>query len=416
MNRSERESAKMYGHNVSEEHREITPVESAAGTRRRYDLDWLRVLVILNLIPWHAAWLITFAAGFSHVPGESFGVTVLRYYTGFSLRWQIPLLFFIAGASACISLNHRSPGTFIRERTRRLFVPLMFFMLVCYPVLLYFWPGVCDNKSISDYIVRFWPHCLATIHRSRMPGRIPMPGWAHLWFVGYLLIFSLISLPLFISLKRQGESGMAGKYVSFFTNKGAILLPAVPLIAINIILAPKWPMAQLNLYDDWTYFCYDLTVFLYGYIICLHERLWNTIDRHLRISLPLAIIFTIFVLVMRFEMPAFSRPSYTSRYMLYSIFLGLHTWCCVLAVLALARRFGVRTNRFLKYAGPASYPFYILHFVLMLVIGYYVVQRRLGLTAEFAAISVLTFAATLVSYELVVKRTRVTRFLFGMKV
>ncbi|HCO93003.1 MAG TPA: hypothetical protein DIU00_03480 [Phycisphaerales bacterium] len=406
----------MYGRDVPDEYRETTPAESAAGTRRRYDLDWLRVLVILNLLPWHGAWLITFAAGFSHAPREGLGVTVLRYYTGFSLRWQIPLLFFIAGASACISLSHRSPGAFVRERARRLFVPLMFFMLVCYPVLLYFWPDVCDNKSLSDYIIRFWPHCLATIHRSRMPGRIPMPGWAHLWFVGYLLIFSLISLPLFICLNRQGESGMVGKYVSFFTKRGTILLLAVPLIAINIILAPKWPMAQLNLYNDWTYFCYDLTVFLYGYIICLHERLWKAVDRHLRISLPLAIISTVIVLVMRFEMPAFSRPSYTSRYMLYSVFLGLHTWCCVLAVLALARRFGVRTNRFLKYAGPASYPFYILHFVLMLVIGYYVVQRRLGLTAEFAALSALTFAATLVSYELVVKRTRVTRFLFGMKV
>jgi len=243
-----------------------------------------------------------------------------------------------------------------------------------------------------------------------------MPGWAHLWFVAYLLIFSLISLPLFISLRRQDESGLAGKYVSFFTKRGAILLLAIPLMAINIILAPKWPMAQLNLYDDWTYFCYDLTVFIYGYVICLYEPLWQAIYRHLRISLPLAIVSTVFVLAMRFEMPAFSRPAYTPGYMLYSVFLGLHTWCWILALLALARRSLSGTNRFLEYAGRASYPFYILHFVLMLVIGHYVVQWRLQLTAEFVVLSVLTFAATLGSYELVVKQTRVTRFLFGMKV
>ena len=405
----------MYGRDMPEEHRQATPTESTAGYRRRYDLDWLRVLVIINLVPWHAAWLIAYAAGFSHVRLEGPGVTVLRYYTGFSLRWQIPLLFFIAGASACLSLSHRSPGAFVRERARRLFVPLMFFMLVCYPVLLYFWPGVSYNKSFSDYIVRFWPHCLATMHRSRMPGRIPMPGWAHLWFVGYLLIFSLISLPLFISLRWQGESGLAGKFGEFLSKKGALLLLAVPLIIINIALGPKWPMAQLNLYNDWTYFCYDLTVFLYGYVICLHEGLWKAVERHLWISLPLAIISTIFVLMMRFEMPAFSRPAYTPRYILYSIFLGLHTWCWVLAILALARRFLSGTNRFLKYAGPACYPFYILHFVLMLIIGYYVVQWRLGLTAEFVLLSAATFAATLGCYELVVKRTKLLRFLLGMK-
>jgi peptidoglycan/LPS O-acetylase OafA/YrhL len=406
----------MHRTDFQEENRTVPAAESTDKSGRRYDLDWIRVLVILNLVPWHAAWLIAFVRGFSDSTREGFGITILRYYTGFSLRWQIPLLFFIAGASACLSLSHRSPGAFVRERARRLFVPLMFFMLVCYPALLYFWPGVWDNKSLSDYLVRFWPHCLATIHRSRMPGRIPMPGWAHLWFVAYLLIFSLISLPLFICLIRQGESGIAGKYVSFFTNRGAILLLAVPLMAINMILSPKWPMAQLNLYDDWTYFCYDLTVFIYGYVICLHDRLSKAVDRHLRISLLLAIVSTVFVLMMRFEMPSFSRPAYTPRYMLYSVFLGLHTWCWILAVLALAKKFLSGTNRFLKYASRASYPFYILHFVLMLIIGYYVMQWHLVLTAEFAILSVLTFAATLGSYELLVKRTKVTRFLFGMKV
>jgi len=243
-----------------------------------------------------------------------------------------------------------------------------------------------------------------------------MPGWAHLWFVAYLLIFSLISLPLLICLKRQGESSLAGKYVNFFTKRGAILLLAVPLMVINIILAPKWPMAQLNLYDDWTYFCYDLTVFIYGYIICLHESLWQAVYWHLRISLLLAIVSTVFVLIMRIEMPSFSRPAYTPGYMLYSVFLGLHTWCWILALLALARKFLSGTNRLLKYAGRASYPFYILNFLLMVVIGQFVVQWHLGMAAEFAVLSFLSFAVIRASYELLVKRTKVTWFLFGMKI
>jgi len=404
----------MHNSDFHEENRTTLTAE-LTGNERCYKLDWLRVLVILNLVPWHAAWLIVYVTGFSNSTRESFFITILQYYMGFSLRWQIPLLFFIAGASACLSLSHRTPGAFVRERARRLFVPLMFFMLVCYPVLLYFWPGVCDNKSLPDYLVRFWPHCLATIHHSRMPGRAPMPGWAHLWFVAYLLIFSLISLPLFIRLKRQAESGIAGKYVSFFTKRGTILLLAVPLMAINIILAPKWPMAQLNLYDDWTYFCYDLAVFIYGYVFCLHDRLWQAINRHLQIPLSLAIISTVFVLVMRFEMPAFSRPAYSPRYMLYSVFLGLHTWCWILALLALAKQYLSGTNRFLKYASRASYPFYILHFLLMVVIDHFLVKWHLGMAAELISLSFLTFIATLGSYELLINRIKATHVLFGVK-
>jgi glucan biosynthesis protein C len=397
--------------------------KSTSKPLRLYYLDWLRVLIILNLIPWHAAWLIVYITGLSDSTRQSPGILILQYYTGFFLRWQMPLLFFIAGASACLSLRHRSPGAFVRERARRLFIPLIFFMLVCYPVLLYFWPGVSDNMSLSDYMFRFWPHCLATIHYSRMPGRTPMPGWAHLWFVAYLLIYSLISLPLFIWLNKHDENGKAGKYVSFFTKSGTILLLAIPLMAINIILAPKWPMAQLNLYDDWTYFCYDMTVFIYGYIICLHERLWRSIHQHLWLSLPPAIISTLLVLIMRFEMPAFYRPAYTPRYILYSVSLGLHTWCWILVLLALAKRYlsgsgggsRIAPTRFLKYAGRASYPFYILHFLLMIVVSHFVFRLHLGTSAEFISLSLLTFIATLGSYELIVKRTKVTRVLFGVK-
>jgi len=405
----------MLGSDLQQENRTILAAESKGKPKRRYYLDWLRVLVILNLVPWHAAWLMVYVAGLSDSTRDSLFITILQYYTGFSLRWQIPLLFFIAGASVCLSLCYRSPGAFVRERARRLFLPLMFFMLVCYPVLLYFWPVVCDNKNLSDYLIRFWPHCLRTIHHSRMPARAPMPGWAHLWFVAYLLIFSLISLPLFICLKRQEDSDIASKYERVFTKKGAILLLAGPLIAINIILAPKWPMAQLNLYDDWTYFCYDLTVFIFGYVICLHDRLWLAIDKHLRISLPLAIVSTVFILAMQFEMPAFSRPAYTSRYMLYSVFLGLHTWCWILALLALARRYLSGTNRFLKYASRASYPFYILHFLLMVVIGHFIFKWHLGMAGEFISLSLITLIATLGCYELLVSRTKVTRTLFGLK-
>jgi glucan biosynthesis protein C len=389
--------------------------KSTSKPLRLYYLDWLRVLIILNLIPWHTAWLIVYTAGLPDSTRHSQGILILQYYTGFFLRWQMPLLFFIAGASACLSLRHRSSGAFVRERARRLFVPLMFFMLVCYPVLLYFWPGVINNISLSDYLFRFWPHCLVTIHYSRMPGRTPMPGWAHLWFVAYLLIFSLTSLPLFIWLNKHGENGKVGKYVSFFTKPGTILLPAIPLMVINFILAPKWPMAQLNLYDDWTYFCYDMTVFIYGYAICVNDRLWRSVHQHLWISLPPAIISTLLVLIMRFEMSAFSRPAYTPRYILYSVFLGLHTWCWILVLIALAKRYLSGTNSFLKYAGRASYPFYILHFLLMIVISHFVYKLHPGTAAEFISLSLLTFIATLGSYELIVKRTKATRVLFGVK-
>lgn len=46
--------------------------DPAEKPHRHHNLDWLRVLIILNLIPFHAAWLVAFVKGFSHVPQDAF--------------------------------------------------------------------------------------------------------------------------------------------------------------------------------------------------------------------------------------------------------------------------------------------------------------------------------------------------------
>ena len=84
-------------------------------SERRYELDWLKVLVILNLIPFHAAWLITYIPGFSQVPQERLVTSVARYYISFVAYWQMPVLFFVAGTTACLSLSYRSTTEYIKE-------------------------------------------------------------------------------------------------------------------------------------------------------------------------------------------------------------------------------------------------------------------------------------------------------------
>ncbi len=390
-------------------------LESTGRPGRLYELDWLRVLVIINLVPWHAAYMMTAVSGFSHTPKDSLTALVLRYYTVFFSRWQMPLMFFIAGASACISLSFRSPGAFAIERVRRLLVPLVFFMVVFYPLFLYFWPEASENRSMSDYLLRFWPRCVTTMYYSGFPGRYPMPGWGHLWFVAYLSIFSLIILPLFVHLRWWVHQGSAEKYAALIIDKGGIVLLGFPLVLVNAGLTPKWPMAKVDLYDDWAYFCYNLTAFLYGYMLCRDQKFWQSVDRHLRTLLPLAILFTSLVVFMRLKMPELSTPAYTLRYIFYSLFFGFHTWFCILAAVGIARRFLRTTNKFLNYFSRASYPFYILHLVVMIVIGHYLVQLRMGVLAEFAILSFLCFTVTIAGFELLVVRFRITRFLFGVK-
>jgi hypothetical protein len=305
--------------------------------QRRYELDWLRVLVILNLIPFHAAWLIAFIPGFSHRSQTGPAASAIKYCISFLAYWQMPLLFFIAGTTTWISLSHRSVTEYVKERARRLLVPLVFFMLALHPAQAYFLPSAANDRSLSDYLFRFWPQCLKAPHDSWTGGRPALPGWGHLWFVGYLFLISLVTLPLLFYCKKHIGRDSPERPANLVTRRLGIFLPGASLVVVIIVLSPKWPMFhQHNLYQDWAYFFYNLIVFVWGFIFCLDERFGQVINRHWKLSLPLAAVSSVVVLVLRFRVPAFSTPAYGTRYFLYATIFGFNTWFWMLTLLGLS--------------------------------------------------------------------------------
>ena len=84
-------------------------------------------------------------------------------------------------------------------------------------------------------------------------------------------------------------------------------------------------------------------------------------------------------------------------------------------MLSYGKRYLNADSRALRYLSQASYPFYILHWVPIAVIAYFVMQWNLGAVASYLIIVPASFAATFLIYEVVVRRTSVTRFLFGVK-
>ena len=105
---------------------------------RRYDLDWLRVLAVLLLVPYHSAII------FSSLPQtqvvyvyDSQHSLLLMKTVDFMYLWQMPLLFVVAGAACWFALGVRSGRRYLGERVNRLLVPLLFGMIVLLPPTLY---------------------------------------------------------------------------------------------------------------------------------------------------------------------------------------------------------------------------------------------------------------------------------------
>ena len=387
-------------------------MEAQAGRapERLYELDWIRVIVTIDLIPFHVAWMITSVGGYSLVEQGTTFWRILHAYVQFISPLHMYLLCLVAGTSTFMALRKRSPGQYVIERVKRLLVPLFTFMIFLFPLLGYFWPADLDITSYN-YFTEFWPWCLMTTFYSDVTHG---PNWAHMWFVGYLFIYSLILLPLFLRM-RAGESRLLTSITGFVSRRwGAIFLLGIPISMTFALLAPIWPFFRNNLYSDWGYFTYNMTAFFFGFVIALDTRWEKTLGRHALISLILGIACSAAKIYMEYFLPSFSTPAYNTNYALYSLIAGFNTWFWVVAVISIARRSLSFTNRFLTYFNRISYPFYIFHLVVISVAGYFITRMRMGVVAEFTVLCFLSFAISVLCCE-VVKRIPPTRFLFGIK-
>ncbi|MBD2448441.1 acyltransferase [Nostoc sp. FACHB-152] len=372
---------------------------------RRYDLDWLRVLAVLLLIYFHAAAIFYHGElGEFYIQNNSLS-SALQWFIFVVHQWHMPLFFFIAGAATWFSLKLRSAREYIGYRFSRLFIPFIFGTLVLVPPQVYY--NRLSHHEYSGSYVQFYPQFF---HGIRPQGNFE---WAHLWFLIYLFVISLVTLPLLSFLKKQTEQLWYSQVANFLRQPGAILLPALPLAVIEGALRPRWFGFQ-NLYDDWANVLLYISYFAYGFIFCSHAEFGQAIQKNRQLILGISII-TMSVLLGWQASDFLPSRGYSWKYIFYQMFRGVNSWCWVIALVGLGQRYLNFNNGILQYTSQASYPFYLLHQTVLVTLGFYVVQWNLGIPEKFLIISSATILLTGTLYEVLVRRINIIRFLFGLK-
>ena len=376
----------------------------SSNCERRYDLDWLRVLAVLLLIYFHTAAI--FYRGdlgvfyvTNAVTDPAMGIFILLVH-----QWHMPLFFFLSGAATWFSLEARTANQYVKERFQRLLIPFVFGTLVLVPIQVYYRVLMTSGDKKSYF--QFYPQFFNGI---RPTGNFE---WAHLWFVVYLFVFSLVASPLLI-YSRQPSGHWRNWLAMRLDRTGAVFYPALLLAVIEGAFRPRWIGFQ-NLYDDWANVLLYLSYFVYGYIFCSDRRFGQLLDRQRYWVTGVAIVGMTILLAFWITNTVPVR-GYSPEYVMYQVFRGFNSWCWVLLALSLARSHLNVKSRLLQYANEASYPFYILHQTVVVTIGFYVVQWNVGVLEKFIVISTGSLLITIVIYELLIRRINVARFLFGLK-
>jgi glucan biosynthesis protein C len=365
---------------------------------RAYYLDWIRIGVILLLVPFHSA--ITFTTsgdGFirypQHVPAMDIGLWFLSI-------WIMPVLFVVAGSASFYSLQHRTWWQYEGERRMKLLIPLLAGILLVCPPMAYLRARFMG--SFQGNLFQFYPRFFTN-------GSYPQGdfNWGHLWFLAYLYVFAVILLPLFMKMKRE-QARTSVVAASATLEKGLwIYLAALPLMVIYALLSPFFP-GQYNLIWDWAHFTLFLVLVFYGFLFALNDRILENIQRIRTFSL----VFTCLLFIAAASLRTSAIGAALSP--LFSAYHVLMLFAMVLAVLGYARQFLNLPNRLYHYLNNASFPFYIFHFLPVTIASYYIARSDFNIWLKYLVIIVFAYAATFALYE-IIRRVPVIRFIFGIR-
>ncbi|NER10095.1 Peptidoglycan/LPS O-acetylase OafA/YrhL, contains acyltransferase and SGNH-hydrolase domains [Muriicola jejuensis] len=367
---------------------------------RRYDLDWLRVFVFGLLILYHVG--MFFVPWGWHIK-NNVEYSWIRFPMLFVNQWRLPILFVISGMGTYYALNKRTPGQFSLERIRRLFLPLVVGMLLVVPPQVYV-ERIAEGQFNGSYF-EFWPS-------QAFMGVYPEGNlsWHHLWFLPYLLLFSLALLPVFVSLRKHPDGSFLRWVKAIVSRRTGLFWFLIPLYLTESLVEPFFEITHA-LIGDWFAIANYSILFFFGFLLMtVQDTFWKTVTTNRRFYLYCAITgFTLYLgLIMSFE------DSITVHFT--EAFLKVfNLWSWILVLFGYAATYWNKSSRTLSYCNEAVYPFYILHQTVTIIAGFFIMDLNWGFLPKFLYLIATTFAGSWILYEFGIRRWKWIRPLFGLK-
>ena len=384
-------------------------------TERRYDIDWLRAVATLAVFLYHCTRFFDTEGWHLKNPQQSQLLFVLM--RGLIWPWVMELFFVLSGVATWYALRSRSAGPYLWERVKRLLVPLYtvgLFLLL--PPQAYF-----EVLTNSGYRGSFWqlvPRYFAALRLPRISpwpeSLLPIPFGGHLWFLQYLFLISLLTLPLLLYLRSEQGRRWITRCAGWCDRRGGIFVAVIPLAAALIGLRGLFRAQR-----SWADFVWYAIYFVIGYVMASDERFTEAIKRHQGICLTMwGLAFGggigLLVLVLGYD-PFPGHESFSLLYVLYQVAWSIASWSAVVSVLSIGARHLNSNHRLLAYANEGLLPFYLLHQTVILLVGFVIIPWNLGILPKLLLIAVVSFALILVVYGLLVRPFNAVRFLFGMR-
>ena len=367
--------------------------EASVPKTRRYDIDWLRIILFGLLIPFHVAigvyWSTygtevnpnideiaaedrrEFAEESNDYTAESVDFTSMILH--WMHQWRLAALFMISGMGTAFAFKRRTWQIFLNERMKRLLVPMFFgawTMGFAGSVILGAEEMTVGGLTSSFLFGIVWRSLIFWIP---IFGKLVALG--HLWFLWNLFQYSLILTPVFHIVRKSPDGSLARFLRSSFTipkGIGAFVLMPLLLTMTEVFFKPFFP-GYIGVAYEWFWF---LLFFAFGYVcITAKEEYYRFMEDNRGLITFLTALWTIAFLWIRLEQHDSGIPYVDGGWLengiihnrmtlLACVIHSFHAWFWCLTLFSWGAYLLNRPSERLAYLNQGVYPFYIVHMPL----------------------------------------------------
>ena len=339
---------------------------------RLYFLDTLRTFTIGLVIFYHVTILYTkqfqFLDQFVKNPTpETFDLLFLVLIFFISGAMLNSIMFFIAGYFAFASYEKKGERLFIADKLKRLGIPYLLGLVILSPITLFI-ARLSRDKNVK--LGHFW------IKEFFLP-EIITPN--HLWFIGILLIFFIIFIPLFARLKtkksRQIRNSQTLIYVLF------LLLTFVVYFCLSCFYKPynflsiyivDFPVVMLLIYAGY---------FLLG--VYASRRQWFN-NENKEPVFPWVIVYVVNIAIYFGTLIiAGIDPMLNANHPLLAFSVNGMMFSGVFLLIAVFKKYQNKPSNLKSWLSKNSYGAYIFHYIIVFAVVYWMLDVPLPFILKY---------------------------------
>ena len=376
--------------------------------QRHYFLDWVRIIAFFILIFYHVG--MYYVTWDWHVK-SAHASDAIEPLMMLSSPWRLSLLFMISGVASAFMLRKISAMTFLRQRSVRLLVPLIFGMLVIVPPQPYF--EIIEKIAYQGSYLDFLRLYISGYHGfCKDHSCLDLPTWNHLWFVAYLWIYTLLLGALMLAFGRHLDT-LSDRLGKLLGGWNIIVLPALVLALIRVALVARYP-ANHAVVGDWFNHANYGVLFVLGVLLANQRACWAQLEQLRFASLGIALTCWASLIIYYSLADAMAPidPSEPVRITMRVVY-ALCEWTAITAVFGFAHRHLHFDSAKRRYLTEAVFPVYILHQSLIVTMAHLIKPAKIAAPIEALLLVTLTLTISLGVFE-GVRRVRVLRPLFGL--